>query len=396
MKSSKFQLLLALVPGFALLSACGSGSGDGSAAVAPPAVPTYPAAADNYEGSSGDNTFATASTIAVGQSQARTIWPAADMDYIKVDLIAGTTYEFSANRVCATCDTYMYLYDTDAATELLNNDDYLYLDSSFQYTPAVDGTYYIMVSAYDPVLGIAAFTLNVHPFTDGDSDTYSSYYDCNDSDATIYPMGPTSNGPYEVAGDGISQDCSGTDQLVETTADPFEDDDSPATAKAMYMSDFGLEEVQFQQAAYAQNHRTIHAAGQVDYFSVTLAPKEAVELDMYRYTLSLTLDMMVYDSDGTTPLGSLSRVRPTYSLLENTTSASKTFYVSYSAADETSLGWYVPELHSVGVDNDGDGYYSRNWDNSRDCNDSDATINPAATETADDSIDSNCDGADNT
>ena len=44
------------------------------------------------------------------------------------------------------------------------------------------------------------------------------------------------------------------------------------------------------------------------------------------------------------------------------------------------------------TDNDGDGYFAEEDD----CNDDDATINPGATETPDDGIDSNCNGDDNT
>lgn len=43
------------------------------------------------------------------------------------------------------------------------------------------------------------------------------------------------------------------------------------------------------------------------------------------------------------------------------------------------------------VDADGDGY-----DSSEDCDDSDADVNPGATETPADTVDSNCDGEDDT
>lgn len=52
----------------------------------------------------------------------------------------------------------------------------------------------------------------------------------------------------------------------------------------------------------------------------------------------------------------------------------------------------VQALYGVAlVDNDGDGY-----DQGEDCNDDDDTIYPGATETAGDSVDSNCDGEDDT
>ena len=51
----------------------------------------------------------------------------------------------------------------------------------------------------------------------------------------------------------------------------------------------------------------------------------------------------------------------------------------------------VPDS-SAFIDEDGDGYNAE----SDDCDDADAAVNPGATETPDDGIDSNCDGEDNT
>lgn len=380
MKSSRHYLPLALISSVALLTACGGSDGGGTAA--------YPTGIDSYEGSTGDNTPATASRISVGQSQSRTLWPMGDQDYVKVNLSAGTEYEFSANRLCATCDTYLYLYDIDGVTILDTDDDYIGYDSMIRYTPVADGTYYLRVEAYDETYGVATYTLGARTVTDNDGDGYSTYYDCNDGDATIYP------GATEVVEDGISQNCSGTDRLAATTADPFEPDDTAETARPMFMTDIYAWEIQYQQTGWAQNKRTIHAAEDKDYFSITLGPKEAAYITSYQ-SPSIQLLMTVYDSDGTTVLYTYSGSYPSYSL-ENLTDASKTFYVSYEASDGTSTTWYVPALYSVGTDNDDDEYHSRDWDSSRDCNDGNANIHPGATETAADGIDSNCNGDDNT
>lgn len=406
MKISTQCLPLMLVPAVVLLSACSGGGGgaDGTSNGASPTVvdepfdPAYPTTVDTSEGTAGDNTRATAGSIGIGDSQLRTLWPIGDIDYVRVNLAAGTLYEFSVNKLCVACDTHLYLYDA-GGTELASNDDYIGLDSRIVYAPAADGTYYLKVEAYKGVnqpngtadykvdYGVSIYTLSVHEFTDNDGDGYSSHYDCDDTNNTIYPKAD------EIVGDGISQNCSGTDLLATTTPDAFEPDNDPLAAKPMFKTDIGLWEIQLQQSAWGQNIRTLHAAGEKDFFSFTLAPREGAYLNMHKGAWPAALLLTVYDSNGTTLLGTSSSDWPSH-WVANTTTANKTFYVSYESADGMSTTWYVPALFSAGLDKDGDGYYNRDWGNVRDCNDYNTSIHPGATEAAGDGVDSNCDGLD--
>lgn len=420
MSSSKIWLVLTLTPVCFLLSACSGGSdgnsgGSSGVIIEDPYDPLYPSIADDYENNGGDETPATSSTITIGESQARTLWPIGDVDYVKVDLAAGTSYEFSVNQLCVACDTYMSLYDTDGTTLLATNDDYLGLDSRLLFTPTVAGAYHLKIESFKEAYrvtvaptpgggletqkgddyGVSVYTLSAHVFTDGDGDSYSSYYDCNDNDATVYPWAG------EVAGDGLNQNCSGTDQLAPATADAFEPDNSPATAKSMYMANIGLWEIQFQQLAWEQNARTIDAPGDKDYFTFTLGPRRGAYLNMHTGSYPVNLLLTLYDSDGTTVLGTSGNdpLAPTdwpTHWVANDTYTDKTFYVSYAAADGNSTAWYVPALYYAGVDSDDDGYYTRDWGAWRDCNDRNAGIHPGAPEKAGDGVDTNCNGDDNT
>ena len=59
---------------------------------------------------------------------------------------------------------------------------------------------------------------------------------------------------------------------------------------------------------------------------------------------------------------------------------------------EPEYGVVINDTVDSAVDADGDGYSVADGD----CDDADASVNPEATETAGDGVDSNCDGADDT
>lgn len=357
-----------------LTAACGSDNGSASDPYA------YPTGPDSKESGDGDNTAATAVPFAIGTTQERTLWPIGDEDYIAVDLTADTDYEFSADRLCPTCDTKINLYDTDGTSELGYNDDYTSgLASAIQYTPTVTGTYYVRVYPFNPK-GVASYTLGARELVDADLDTFSSYHDCDDTDDTIYPDAD------EVTENGISENCSGTDYLNSTTADAAEPDDTVAQAKTMASTTGVIWEKRLRNKLIKANYRTLDSGSDVDYFKFTVPAHSAVNFDLVEGVTGLSATL--YDSDGTTVLDT-NDGKPR---IKNTTDSSKTYYIAYEATTPTS---YIPGVYSLGYDADGDGFYHQAWVDTRDCDDTDDTINPDATETDDDGIDSDCNGADN-
>ena len=108
-----------------------------------------------------DNTPGGAKEIATdGTRQARTIHAGRDVDWIKFTATGGIAYRIET--ACDTCDTYMYLYDTDAATLLGENDDGgVGLGSRLGWRCPSDGTYYIMIREYDAVNGTGSYELFV-------------------------------------------------------------------------------------------------------------------------------------------------------------------------------------------------------------------------------------------
>ena len=60
--------------------------------------------------------------------------------------------------------------------------------------------------------------------------------------------------------------------------------------------------------------------------------------------------------------------------VENTTDNEETYYLLLENNDTTYPGVYVLLLSFYGYDNDEDGYYTRDWDTSRDCDDTNASI----------------------
>ena len=109
------------------------------------------ATTDAYE---GDDNAGTASIISLAQSQTHNFDSLGDQDWIKFDAQVGMTYTLRTSGLGTSADTYLYLYDTDAATLLASNDDYGgTLASLIEWVAPADGTYYILVQHWNPNVG---------------------------------------------------------------------------------------------------------------------------------------------------------------------------------------------------------------------------------------------------
>jgi putative cell wall-binding protein len=84
-----------------------------------------------------------------GTVQERTLWPQGDVDWATFEAQAGTTYVIETSRTYGTTDTYLYLYDSDATTELASDDDggdgWF---SRIEWTAPADQTIYVRVEYF--------------------------------------------------------------------------------------------------------------------------------------------------------------------------------------------------------------------------------------------------------
>lgn len=361
------------------LAACGSSSSKDS-----PTVQIYPEARDTAESGDGDNTEQNATPITLNTSYTKTLFPVLDVDWVSVELQAGIEYEFSANKLCATCDTKIYVYQADEESEsgyieLSSNDDFIELDSAIVYTPVETATYLVKVIPYDEDMGISTYTLNVHEFIDEDGDNYSSFYDCNDDDNTIAPRAE------ELAEDGVDQDCNGSDLIADDSEDAFESDNTSEQASEIAFLEYGYTEAVFIFQQFANEVHTIHDADDIDWIKFDLPAYSAA--DVYIDYTNFNGLITIFESDAET------EVANGFDTVLNNTAVSKTFYIKLES-DGGSIGYYLPTAIFYGYDKDQDGFYTMQWSGGRDCNDDNFEINPQAADLAGDGIDSNCDGLD--
>lgn len=352
MKAGNYIMLSALTVALIGVTGCSSDGGSSAGYVA-----QTPTAADSFEGSAGDDTLATASSISIDGLQNRTIYPASDVDWVAVELVAGTLYEFSVNNIEETADAHIELYDENG-TYIDDSDDFVDYDSNlYDYNASYTGTHYLYPRVHGtPGEDLMSYQLGARVYVDADGDGYSPFYDCNDNNSSIEPWA------MDIGGNGVDENCDGIDAIADTTADSYEDDDTLATAKPIPTTYGSMEEIQNRHDIQSKM-RTIHEAGDVDYLKVTVAPYSGGEIiDVGMGSLYYDADQYsweIQDENGSVLSDGTSNV---WEWIDNTTGTTATYYLKVFAGDDTSTGGYMPAYVSYGEDRDGDGYYTKDSD----------------------------------
>jgi hypothetical protein len=88
----------------------------------------------------------TARTILIGSTQQHSVCPATDADWVRFYARAGKVYTIRTGNLGIGLDTYMYLFDSDAATILAQNDDGGEgVSSRIDFYPQRDDWYFVQV-----------------------------------------------------------------------------------------------------------------------------------------------------------------------------------------------------------------------------------------------------------
>jgi len=120
---------------------------------------------DQYE---PDNNSAQATTIQSGMSQAHSIIPATDEDWVSFTLTG--TSDLTIETSGTSGDTRMWLYDSDLNEIAYNDDDGVSYFSKITQTGLGTGTYYAKIDEYNNDAEISSYTLTADFFEDQDDD----------------------------------------------------------------------------------------------------------------------------------------------------------------------------------------------------------------------------------
>lgn len=317
--------------------------------------PTGPDAWEN------DSLPGTAQDLAIGTVQHRTLWASpsttvdgGDVDFVRVAVQAGATYEFFTAGLNVTGDTIMTVFAADGITpledeglELADSDDFIGFESRVVYSPSEAGEVVLRIEHFESELGVADYFVGAVASVDLDRDGVPAYRDCDDNDADVSPSEP------EVLGDGTDNDCFDGDQ---PSTDANEPNDTRAAATALR---FGQADLYARTLDAGRAHYGVIGSDDVDMFSVVVPAKSKV--DLY-FDGSGSLDVTTLANDGTTEAP-----------LTNAGTSSETRYISVTGEADSS---YTIMAVDMGADTDGDGFYPGDFGDDRDCAEGDASRGP--------------------
>jgi hypothetical protein len=188
----------------------------------------------------------------------------------------------------------------------------------------------------------------VHPYGGGDEATDGVDYDC---DGIV-------RGSED---DADAVDAAGTDEVA-----------SPREAVVVWNNPWNY---LYANWYVADTAITLPDETDVDRFAVDVPAHSAVDFfpGSALYTVEgnnwANLDVVSYEPDGVTEVESSAYgVR-----IENTTGTDETYFVDV-ALYATGAVLIIPSFTFVGYDLDEDGYYTQDWDSSRDCDDADGSV----------------------
>ena len=238
---------------------------------------------------------------------------------------------------------------------------------------------------------------------DLDGDGYDSTVDCNDFDGSIYP------GAIEIQNDGIDQDCDGVDSTTSSGCSSIEIIDCQGScAPAIWVGDgtcdngfyfYGGNQIDLDCATHNNDggdcySTSIDADGDGYDASVDCNDNDAAinpaAIDIPNDGIDQNCDGADLTCSSTEIIDCQGSCAPAIWVGDGTCDNGFYFYggnqIDLDCATHNNDGG---DCYSASVDADGDGY-----DSSIDCDDSDTSIYPGATEIPNDGIDQNCDGSD--
>jgi hypothetical protein len=254
-----------------------------------PAVSATPSAPDAYE---PDDTSAQARLVTVGgPAEEHNSNTACDYDWYKFSAVKDAQYSIGTSAMGSNSAVYIYLYGTDAATQLASAYTNIRgAGTTLKWTAPADGIYYVKVCQYNCSLYFGAdteYTIN-----------FSASFNTLTVTPTLTPAVTSTN--------------SATPTVTSTAAgyapDAYEPDDSPSTARLITIG------------GAVEQHNS-NKPCDYDWFKFSAVKNRAytVQTEIMGYRSAACIN--IYDTDGATQLASS---------------------CSYTRGNGTTLTWIAP------------------------------------------------------